>query len=68
MSEEIEIKLRHHIYNYIPKGWRENIGRVAFVAYYTSPEIEKFSKGIFPDNMPDYVREAVKDFLDKEQI
>lgn len=66
-NDYVEIELRTHIHTYIPNGWKEHIGHVAFVPYYTYSEIEKFREGNFPDNMPDYIREAVKDFLDKEQ-
>jgi len=68
MSYLNEMELRQHIYSYVPKIWRENIGRVAFVPYYTNKDIQDFKAHTFPEQMPWYIREAIEDFLNKEGV
>lgn len=60
-----EIVLRQYVYKYIPRGWQEHIGRVAYVPYWTKKQYDDMKKGIFTEDTPNYLIEGVKSFLEK---
>jgi hypothetical protein len=57
-----EITMRNFVYNYTPRIWREKIGRADFVPYWSQGEFFIMRKGIFPDDIKWYFKEAIKEY------
>ena len=66
MEEKNEISMRTFVYYYVPKIWKENIGKVCFVPYWTQGEFFIMQRGIFPDEMKWYFKEAIKKYFEEE--
>ena len=64
--EKNEISMRTFVSFYTPKIWKVPIGNAVFVPYWTQGEFFIMSKGIFPDNMEWYFKEAIKKYFDGE--
>lgn len=53
MNKEEEIRLRHFIYNYIPKGWTGTIAQLGLVPI--KVDLDK--------DYPWYIRDAILEYL-----
>lgn len=69
--EELSIELYYFISEYIPKGWKEPVGKVDFVPRFTNEEMQNifnsWMMNEFDDDFQDmkwYIKDAIKEFLE----
>jgi hypothetical protein len=67
-QRELEVNLRQFIKKYTPSYWKEPIGSIDFVPYFTDEELEIIEQGKndFKREFKWYVLEAIEKFQQKE--
>lgn len=60
---EKHYELENFIRNYVPDGWKEPLHKVMFCPMVYEDNYDKFKNGIFPDNMYEVIKIAIKEYF-----